>query len=205
LKSADPVHFAADRSGFSAAGACFGLYKPREAIIGSPEERASSFASRAVTTNDLRDVCPNVVLIATSAASRPLAIRIRPIRGMLCRASNVCQRPPTNASNQALKSIGAGSRGHTDVSKIACAISRRDIHASAKRDGEVSEVAAHAPLLGKASHGAPGRIGSLISKRDMRVNEIADRLHPSPAGWSAAKKLPRLIHNHVGLAISAGK
>jgi hypothetical protein len=87
-------------------------YQRRQAIIGaSPEERASCSTSRVVTTNDLRDVCPNVVLIATSAASRPLAIRIRPIRGMLWRASNVCQRPPTNASNQALKSIGAGSGG----------------------------------------------------------------------------------------------
>src|SRR6516162_2844993 len=82
-------------------------YQRCEAIISaSPEERASCSTSRVVTTNDLRDVCPNVVLIATSAASRPLAIRIRPIRGMLWRASNVCQRPPTNASNQALKSIG---------------------------------------------------------------------------------------------------
>ena len=37
---------------------------------------------------------PNTVEIATSVASRPRAIRMRPIRGMLCRASNVYQRPP---------------------------------------------------------------------------------------------------------------
>ena len=36
---------------------------------------------------------PNEVEIATSVASRPRAMRIRPIRGMLCRASNVYQRP----------------------------------------------------------------------------------------------------------------
>src|SRR5438105_4866866 len=54
--------------------------------------------------------------------------------------------------------------------------------APAKRDSEVSKVAAHAPLLCKTSRSAPCRIGVLISERDMRVNEITDRLHPSPAG-----------------------
>jgi hypothetical protein len=37
---------------------------------------------------------PNEVTIATSVASRPRAIKIRPMRGVLWRASNVYQRPP---------------------------------------------------------------------------------------------------------------
>src|SRR6516164_1586387 len=37
---------------------------------------------------------PNEVTMATSVASRPRAIRIRSILGLLCRASNVYQRPP---------------------------------------------------------------------------------------------------------------
>src|SRR5689334_21820963 len=37
---------------------------------------------------------PNVWVIGTSEASRPRAIRMRPIRGTLLRGSNVCQRPP---------------------------------------------------------------------------------------------------------------
>src|SRR5215475_15178571 len=37
---------------------------------------------------------PNEVTIATSVASRPRAIRMRPMRGLLWRASNVYQRPP---------------------------------------------------------------------------------------------------------------
>ena len=37
---------------------------------------------------------PNEVTIATSVASRPRAIRMRPMRGWLWRASNVYQRPP---------------------------------------------------------------------------------------------------------------
>src|SRR3954470_11955793 len=47
---------------------------------------------------------PKVVAIATSHASRPRAIRIRPTRGTLLRGSNVCQRPPIQASNHAAKS-----------------------------------------------------------------------------------------------------
>src|SRR5450631_3338258 len=37
---------------------------------------------------------PKEVTIATSVASRPRAINIRPMRGVLWRASNVYQRPP---------------------------------------------------------------------------------------------------------------
>ncbi len=49
---------------------------------------------------------PNVLLIATSAASRPRAMRTRPMRGTLLRGSNVYQWPSMYASNQAAKSIG---------------------------------------------------------------------------------------------------
>ena len=45
---------------------------------------------------------PKVVVIATSAASRPRASKIRPIRGVLWRASKVNQRPSRKTSNQAL-------------------------------------------------------------------------------------------------------
>src|SRR5579864_8671419 len=51
---------------------------------------------------------PNVVVMATSEASRPRAIRIRPIRGTLLRGSNICQAPTpstvSQTSNQAAKS-----------------------------------------------------------------------------------------------------
>lgn len=54
---------------------------------------------------------PNAVLIATSAASRPRAIRTRPMRGWLLRASNVYHLPSRKASNQPAKSIGSGAAG----------------------------------------------------------------------------------------------
>lgn len=54
---------------------------------------------------------PNVLLSATSAASRPRAINTLPIRGVLWRASKVCHCPPRKASNQAEKSIGSSTGG----------------------------------------------------------------------------------------------
>src|SRR4051794_10663360 len=49
--------------------------------------------SSVMTANLTNSATPKVVEIATSAASRPRAIAIRPIRGWLWRASNVYQRP----------------------------------------------------------------------------------------------------------------
>jgi hypothetical protein len=52
-------------------------------------------AASSVQTLKLTSVFgPNVWVIGTSEASRPCAIRTRPIRGMLLRGSNICQRPP---------------------------------------------------------------------------------------------------------------
>ena len=66
----------------------------------------------SVHTRKLSSVLnPKEVLIAASAASRPRAINTRPIRGILCRASNVCQDPPRYASNHPEKSMGAGEGG----------------------------------------------------------------------------------------------
>jgi len=52
-------------------------------------------ATSSVQTLKLTSVFgPKVWVIGTSAASRPCAIRIRPILGTLLRGSKVCQRPP---------------------------------------------------------------------------------------------------------------
>ena len=50
--------------------------------------------SSVQTLKLMRVLGPNVVAMATSMASRPLAISTRPILGMLLRASKVYQRPP---------------------------------------------------------------------------------------------------------------
>lgn len=65
-----------------------------------------------VSTKKRLSACgPNEAKRAVSAASRPYAIAILPVRGRLWRASNVYQWLSMQASNQAEKSIGAGSGG----------------------------------------------------------------------------------------------
>src|SRR5947209_2008919 len=49
--------------------------------------------SSLTTTNFARFIRPKLVVSATSAASRPVAIRMRPIRGWLWRASKVYHWP----------------------------------------------------------------------------------------------------------------
>src|ERR1035441_441729 len=74
--------------------------------------RISPSGISSVQTLKLSSVLgPNVVAIATSDASRPRAIRTRPMRGTLLRGSKMCQRPPIQASNHAAKSPGGKGGG----------------------------------------------------------------------------------------------
>lgn len=50
--------------------------------------------SSVQTRNSVSVLGPKVWVSGTSAASRPCAIRMRPIRGALLRGSKTCQRPP---------------------------------------------------------------------------------------------------------------
>src|ERR1019366_6094716 len=70
------------------------------------ELRAPGATSSVTTVKLFSQAVPNDVVIATSAASRPVAISTRPIRGTLLRASKVHQRSSRHAWYQALKSIG---------------------------------------------------------------------------------------------------
>jgi hypothetical protein len=82
-----------------------------------------SVTSTVTTLNRVNFVGPKLVEIATSAASRPRAITMRPIRRRLCRGSNVNHRPSRNTSNQAPKSVGAGSGDN--ITEVAGAVPHR--------------------------------------------------------------------------------
>src|SRR6202042_984720 len=68
-------------------------------------------ASSACTTIETSSGPPNVVAMATSRASRPRPIMMRPLRRMLLRGSKVHHRSPSHTSIQAAKSIGSGLSG----------------------------------------------------------------------------------------------
>ena len=57
-------------------------------------QAAAGSTSAVVTAKRSSVLTPNTIVIGTSAASRPRAITTRPMRGMLWRASKVCQRSP---------------------------------------------------------------------------------------------------------------
>ncbi len=54
-----------------------------------------SVISSVHTWNFVKVPGPNEVVSATSVASRPRAIKTRPMRGALCRASSAYHLPPT--------------------------------------------------------------------------------------------------------------
>ena len=66
------------------------LRRPAGAVTRGQGERISSVTTEKPTSL----LGPKVVLIATSAASRPRAIRMRPMRGLLWRASKLYQASP---------------------------------------------------------------------------------------------------------------
>ena len=55
---------------------------------------AADLTSSVITLKPASVQGPNEVTIATSVASRPRAIKMRPMRGLLWRASNVYHRLP---------------------------------------------------------------------------------------------------------------
>src|SRR5690242_20083704 len=91
----------------------------------------------------------------------------------------------------------------TDVTKIAGAISRRNVHASAKRQGQMCEITAHPPSLLERLPGGSGRTSVCVVKYDVVVNEVADRLHARPSRRRATKQLPRDLGQSDSIAISA--
>ena len=68
-------------------------YPGVKALVAQPPWVARGTSSVS-TINCSNLFAPNAVVIATSTASRPRVIRTRPMRGVLWRGSNICQRPP---------------------------------------------------------------------------------------------------------------
>jgi hypothetical protein len=87
--------------------------------------------SSVMTLNRASIAGPNAVEMATSAASLPRAMRIRPIRGRLCRASSTHQRPPQEDLEPRGKVHWGRVRGHANIPEVAGAIAGRDVHAPA--------------------------------------------------------------------------
>ncbi len=97
-------------------------------------------------------------------------------------------------------------RRHADIAEIAGAVARRDVHAAAKRDREMGEVAADAGPVGVAAMRGAQQVGVHVVEADMAVDEIEDRLDARPAGRRCPKKVSQAKSaKPVGVAIAAAE
>ena len=68
-------------------------------------------------------------------------------------------------------------RRNTDIAKVAGAIARRNIHATAEGDGQVRKVATDARVLIEGLQRRLGWTRMLVTEQQMSMHEVADRLN----------------------------
>ena len=147
---------------------------------------------------------PNVLLIATSEASRPRAISTLPIRGVLLRASNVYQRPSRNASNQPRNPSGhtAAARRYRRDSRCSSA---RGCSCSGRTQPQDARNRDRRPSFVERLERGPCHARMLIAEADVPMNVVADRLNAAPPGRRLPEQVPRRFGQPVGFAIAAAE
>src|SRR5271166_5917661 len=84
---------------------------------------------------------------------------------------------PADVSLEPGAEVHRGGIGrHADIAEIAVHVARRNVHAPAKADRQMSEITADAGALGIGFERSPGRPCVLVSERNVAVDEVADRL-----------------------------
>src|SRR5580698_8876656 len=98
---------------------------------------------------------------------------------------------------------GIGINRNADVAKIAGAIPRGNVHAPAESYGERREVAAYTNPFMHGIAGATGGARIRIAEADLRVHEIANRLHTLATAQYHPEIRPGEISELVAIAIPA--
>ena len=134
-----------------------------------------------MTTNFASCAVPKAVEIATSAASRPRAITIRPMRGWLL--ARIERKPAAVQIDLEPRAEihRRGIDGNADIAEIPRAISRRNVHASTQRNGKMCEIPADANAFVMPFRRCAVAARVMIAEADPRVSVVADCLHPLPA------------------------
>src|ERR1700733_1318968 len=91
---------------------------------------------------------------------------------------------------------------HANVPQISRAVARRDIHATAERNREVSKVTADTRSLLIDLPGRLGRPREAVSKLDVMMDEVADGLDASPSGRTIGKELPSDRRKEIRFAVT---
>jgi hypothetical protein len=94
----------------------------------------------------------------------------------------------------------------TDVTEIPAAIAGGNVHAAAKRDGEVGVVATYAFAFVVSFPRRLGGAGVLLTERDAMMDEVADSLRPRPARRRRVlEELPGGVRQTIRLAVAAAE
>ena len=70
---------------------------------------------------------------------------------------------------------------NANVAEMTVDIARGNVEAAAERERKMRKIATYADALVKRLKGRPRRSGLHVVKRDVIVDEVANRLHPTPS------------------------
>jgi hypothetical protein len=93
-------------------------------------------------------------------------------------------------------------RRYTDITKIAGAIARWNVHATTQSHRKVCEIATHPALLGESVPCRARRPRVFVTEGQVLVHEIANGLDQRPPFGDIAKKRPSSLEQSIGFAIS---
>ena len=98
---------------------------------------------------------------------------------------------------------GLRRSGNPDVTQIARAITRGNIHTPTESDRKMGVIATDTHALIVGFERGLGRTSMLVAKRKMPMHEIANRLHARPAQWRLPEQRPCRLGESIGFAVAA--
>jgi hypothetical protein len=138
-----------------------------------------SSSSSVSTLNCASLVRPKLVEMAPSAASRPRATTMRPMRGRLPRIES----KPSSSKKRFEPHTEIHWRGiwrNTDIAQIAGAVPCRDVHATTQSDRKMGKVTAYPHPFVECVKSRTVVACVTIAKFDLGMREVADGLHRLP-------------------------
>ena len=157
----------------------------------APQTQEAAAPTSSVQTRKLLSVFgPKVMLMATSAASRPRRSATRPMRRASSARIEDVPLSPHVRFHPAEKSMGAGLTGTPMSPRSAGAVAGRDVQAAAQRDPGARNRGTRPRSANAWEAVLEGRAYS-VAEFQAAVHEVAHRLHPRPAGRHAAEVFPR--------------
>ena len=98
-----------------------------------------------------------------------------------------------------------GIPGHADIPEITRAVVGGNIHAATQRDSKMGKVSADPDALGMSFGRGAIAPGVVVTKFDVVMHVVADRLHAPPAPIDAAELGPCEVGKFLRIAVAASQ